>query len=200
MAALKRPATWLTLVLIVSLAFNAGVGVNYGRKAYSDYCRHRDRERGERPPRPSGWDEIYAKLNLTPEQMAVAKEKRDALFTDMRAQRSELAKETSKLNDLMLASDASPEAISAQLDAVMAVRRAMQQRIIDHYASIRAVLTPEQQQQYADLLRERLTRSARHGWGEGDRFPPGERRGPGAGNGERRGRDREDRPPPGGGQ
>lgn len=198
MAALKRPAIWLTLVLIVSLAFNAGVGVNYGRKAYSDYCRQRDRQRGERPPRPSGWDELYAKLNLTPEQMTAAKEKREALFAEMRTQRADLARETSKLNDLMLAGDAAPEAISAQLDAVMAVRRAMQQRIIDHYAAIRAVLTPEQQQQYADLLRERLSRSARHGWGDGDRHGPGDRRGPGSGNGERRGREREERPPGGG--
>ena len=118
----SRTSLWL--ILIASLAFNAGVGVTFGVLTYRQYATPRDSERGPRErgkePGECGRGRCLArlieKLDLTPEQAAQVGAAEEKMREGIHELRRELKKEDQALAELMSAPQPDREAVTAQLD------------------------------------------------------------------------------------
>lgn len=154
---LGRSILWLAL--LVSLAFNAGVGATYGVRSYRSYCESRGHG-----PCASPFD-IEQKLNLSPEQAERLRASRQALFDGLREMRGQMRADDEALADLLSAEQPDRDAIAAALDRIEDHRRAMQQRVIDHVLAVSADLDPAQRESFKELLRGGMFRRPGEGWG-----------------------------------
>ena len=185
----------LSLVLIASLAFNAGVGVTYGVRAYRDarpphdQLSHEQRlddgetqgpSFGSRDGRgldglgPHGrrarglHDRMLRALELDPEVEKRLRDDRDALFESVHDIRAELALESERLANLVAASEPDRDAIAKQLTVIEGLRTQIQQAVIDHILEVRSVLRPEQLDRFMEMIHHHLVGPARgHGHGPG---------------------------------
>ena len=185
---LRQRTLWL--VLIASLAFNAGVGMTYGVRAFRDPCpvdqrlvrdpgpgrkdtdpregRHGQRHHsGRRGERYRGLhDRILRSFNLAPDVEKKLRDSRDKLFEEVGEMREQLAIESEVLADFLAAPEPSREAITDQLRAIECVRVQIQEAVIDHFLEVRAELKPEQRQTFMQMIHKHLVRPGRgHGPG-----------------------------------
>lgn len=148
----RRNGFWL--VLIASLAFNAGFGTTFGVRAF----RHSDAD-----------DEHFAKhdlhqqLNLTPAQELQMEASGQELFAQVDELHQELYAETELLADLITAADPDRAAISAQQDKVSALRREFKGCFVDHLLEVKALLSQQQKETFNELIRRHVFQRRGHG-------------------------------------
>ena len=155
MLSMGRKGKWIWLVLIGSLAFNAGVGATFGLRGY------RGRGPGDRHDGSGRRDHstrLMEQLNLTPDQTKQVEASRTRMKEDIDRARSELKTEGEALADLMAAAETDAEAIDAQVNTIAEGRQQMLHTIVEHFLEVKAVLAPEQQEEFAKMIRKVLSR------------------------------------------
>ncbi len=159
MAWLRSKSIWL--LLIASLALNAGVGATFGVRAYENY-------RGPcATPGPRTHGRLAEMLNLTPEQadqMMTAKRK---LMEDIGEIRQELRPANEGLTRLMSAPEPDREAIATQVERIASLRGRMQHRLVEHFLEMKERLNEEQKEVFNDFVLRRLFSYGTHGPGVG---------------------------------
>lgn len=187
MARRLQPA-WVWLLLIASLAFNAGVGATVGVRAYQHHWG--DEPKGPPPPKPP---HLRDDLGLSPQQAAELDQEEQTLKADVDGYRDRLHDLHRTLTELVLSEDEDRDAITATMDEIDDIRQSMRMRLVDHFLAIRKELNPKQREKLNRNFVRRLGRSY-DGPPEGP--PDGPPRG-GRRHGRFRDRDRNHDGPPG---
>ena len=145
---------WLVLILILSLAINAGVLVSMG---YHYYVNASTPSSAPCPMSP-GDSHLYQSLGLSNLQLA----KMEPLAQKFHGRLAELAalmegkKET--LTDL-LQKDSDPAKIENLRKEMAAIQDDIQKEVITHITELKKILDPNQQQRFFDLMRQSMARA-----------------------------------------
>jgi Spy/CpxP family protein refolding chaperone len=168
MLSMGRRERWIWLVLIGSLAFNAGVGATFGVKSYR---RSGDDQRRDGRGRRDHSTRLMEQLNLTAEQTERVEASRARMKEIIDPAKAQLKREGEALADLMAASETDLEAIDRQLNQLAVGRKDMLHAIVEHFLEVKAVLAPEQQEEFAKVIRKVLS------YGGSGRMHKGDHRG-----------------------
>jgi Spy/CpxP family protein refolding chaperone len=161
MSSTRRKTLWL--ILLASLAFNAGVGATFGVRAYQ-HVREPDRPRHGRKG-----CKLTEELGLTPEQEQTVDAARTELMDALRELRGRLREHHDKLADLMAANEPDREAIAEQISKIASLHEDKQHQLVEHFLDIKQLLEPDQQEKFnADIHRAMSRHGHRHG-GHGGR-------------------------------
>jgi Spy/CpxP family protein refolding chaperone len=161
----------LLIVLIASLALNAGVGATFGVRALTGQRPENEDQRGRREHR------LADMLGLPPAEAERVREQEAKLFADIDAIRDQLRPQHEALTTLMTAAEPDRDAIRAKLDEIGALRHQMTSRLVEHLLDVRATLDAPQREKLDEFI---MRRFERHGPGSpGDGPPWKERRGGG---------------------
>ncbi len=171
MSWMRRKALWL--VLLASLAFNAGVGATVGVRAYQQVREPRGPHGG-----PGGCD-LAKQLGLTPEQVTELDAARAELMSNLEATSHEVSLAHEALAELMTVAEPDRAAIDEQIERIGALRQQQQRELVEHFLEVKARLTPEQTEAFNELIRRVLSRPGRGLGGFGG--PHGPRGGHGRG-------------------
>lgn len=147
MSRLRYGSLWL--VLLFSLAFNAGVGATAGMKAYQNY---RADGKGHPGRRHQAW---LKSLDLPADELEEIKTAEKAFMEEIRELRAELKQENDALVDLLATPETDREVIVAQLATVSELKAGMQQKVVEHFLNLRDRLTDPDQR---DALTRRMLR------------------------------------------
>lgn len=145
---------WLILILILSLAINAGVLVSMG---YHYYVNASTPSSAPCPMSP-GDSHLYQSLGLSRVQLS----KMEPLAQKFHARLAELGalmeekKET--LTDL-LQKDSDPVKIENLRKEMAGVQDDIQKEVITHITELKKILDPDQQQHFFSLMRQSMTRT-----------------------------------------
>lgn len=148
----------LLIVLVASLALNAGVGATFGVRALSGH-RPDDRE-----PRPHRDHSLVKLLNLSPEEADRVRAQEAKLSDDIDAIHEQLRPEQEELTALMTAPVPDRDAIRTKLDDIGALRHEMTVRLVEHLLDVRATLDPARREKLDEFIKHRFERR-----GPGDR-------------------------------
>lgn len=151
----RRNGFWL--VLIVSLAFNAGFGTTFGVRAFRHHSGH-----GGNGGR-SSMQRLREKLNLTPEQEARMDAAKDVLLQQIDELRRELDAETEALAELVTTSVTDRAAIAQQLDSVASLRQQIQRGVVEHFLELKEFLRPDQREVFDEVIRRHIFSHPGHG-------------------------------------
>ena len=151
------------LVLIGSLAFNAGMGTTFGVRAYN---HHYGKPWG--PPHQRRHQAFLDRFNLTPEQMVEVTEDGEKTHAEMIDLHQAMADESTALADLMVAVEPDREAIAAKLDKLAEMHREKQQQIVEHFLRFGELLNDEQREEFELAIRDVVVRfgAGRPGFGK----------------------------------
>jgi len=155
------------LVLIGSLAFNAGMGTTFGVRAYQHRHGGPPEFRHERRHRA-----FLDGLDLRPEQLAKIEAEADALHAQMRELHGALADESAMLADLLVAVEPDREAITAQLDRLAEMHKEKQRQVVDHFLRVSELLDDQQRGAFEDAIRDTFLRFGAGRPGFGKQHPP----------------------------
>ena len=145
---------WLILILILSLAINAGVLVSMG---YHYYVNASTPSSAPCPMSP-GDSHLYQSLGLSNLQLS----KMEPLAQKFHERLAELGvrmeekKET--LTDL-LQKDSDPASIENLRKEMAGIQDEIQKEVIVHILESKKILDPKQQQRFFDLMRQSMTRA-----------------------------------------
>lgn len=93
-------------------------------------------------------------LDLTPEQVEQMQDIRNRYQPQMKEKRDEMQTARESLHNLMM-SDASSEEVQGQYEQVSRVREEMARLHFESMLEMREVLTPEQRQEFGDMMEQR---------------------------------------------
>jgi len=143
---------WLVLILILSLAINAGVLVSMG---YHYYVNASNTPSAPCPMSP-GDSHLYQSLGLSNLQLA----KMEPLAQKFHGRLAELGalmeKKKETLTDL-LQKDSDPVKIENLRKEMAAIQDDIQKEVITHITELKKILDPQQQQRFFDLMRQNMT-------------------------------------------
>jgi len=167
MHANERRYRILWLVLVASLAFNAGVGAAVGVRAYNSYTEHATSEGRSKPQREL---RILDHLDLTEDQRAELHAAREELHAKHQELRAAIRAETDVLADALQSTQPDRDAIDLQIRRLGELREQMDRDLVDHFIDIRLMLSPDQHEAFDEVIRHAL-----HRGGKGHRRPGGPR-------------------------
>jgi len=144
---------WLTIVLILSLAINAGVLASMG---YHYYVNASTPSSAPCPMSP-GDSHLYQSLGLSNVQLA----KIDPLAQKFHGRIAELGaameeKKEALLTLLQINSD--PVKTDNLRKEMAGIQDEIQKEVITHITELKKILDPDQQQRFFDLMRQSMTR------------------------------------------
>ena len=152
---LGRKSIWL--VLIASLAMNAGVGATFGVRAYENY-------RGPcEAPGPRTHGRLTEILGLTPEQADRMMTDRRELMESMVEVRSDLRDAHEGLTGLISTDQPDREAVASQIDRIALLRGQLQHRLVGHFMDVREQLRPDQREAFDTMMRRHMFPPSGHG-------------------------------------
>ncbi|MCT7955006.1 Spy/CpxP family protein refolding chaperone [Laspinema palackyanum] len=132
----------------------------------------RGSERGGEWAGKEGWLE---QLNLTEQQQQEIQAIRDRYETQMQATRDQMRQNMERMGQMM-GGNTSDNELRNQHNQILQARQQMGQMQFEQMLAIRNVLTPEQRQQFAQLMQERRqnreNRQGHNGNGQGNRNRP----------------------------
>jgi len=161
---------WLLLALMASLALNAGVGATVGVQAYRQRCH----DPGQRRGGPRGQHLIEA-LGLSAEQSEQVKTGRERMRAAFGELRPQMREADGALAELLAAPEPDREAIAEQMARIGSLQARKLECVVEHFLEIKALLEPEQQEAYNDVIRRRLLSHDKRGPGFGGRHGPGKK-------------------------
>jgi len=145
---------WLVLILILSLAINAGVLVSMG---YHYYVNASTPSSASCPMSP-GDSHLYQSLGLSKIQLS----KMEPLAQKFHERLAELGtlmeREKETLTDL-LQKDSDPASIENLRKEMAGVQDEIQKEVIVHIMESKKILDPNQQQRFFDLMRQSMPRA-----------------------------------------
>jgi len=145
---------WLTVVLFLSLAINAGVLVTMG---YHYYISASTKPLVPCPLSP-GDSHLYQSLGLSNLQLS----KMDPLAQKFHGRLAELGavmeKKKGVLIDL-LQKDSDPVSVENLRKEMAGIQDEIQKEVITHITELKKILDPNQQQRFFDLMRQSMARA-----------------------------------------
>lgn len=148
---------WKTLKrysIVASVALNAAFVAIW--IAYAAAAQPQPQQAGEATSQHHAiWCPLHRELDVNEEQWAQIEPR----LTEFQAAVGELRQQTSakrsEVIDLIAAEEPDTEVIRAKQDEILATKRSIQGLVVDHLLAEKEVLTPEQQQQLFQMLRNR---------------------------------------------
>jgi len=144
---------WLTIVLVLSLAINAGVLATMG---YHYYVNASTPSTAPCPMSP-GDSHLYQSLGLSNAQLA----KIDPLAQKFHGRLAELGGAMEEKKGLLVAllqKDSDPVKIENLRKEMASIQDEIQKEVITHITELKEILDPNQQQRFFDLMRQSMTR------------------------------------------
>jgi Spy/CpxP family protein refolding chaperone len=145
---------WLTIVLILSLAINAGVLVSMG---YHYYVNASTPSTAPCPMSP-GDSHLYQSLGLSNLQLA----KMEPLAQKFHGRLAELGSAMEEKKETLIAllqKDSDPVSIENLRKEMAGIQDEIQKEVITHITELKKILDPQQQQRFFDLMRQNMTRA-----------------------------------------
>jgi len=145
---------WLTIVLILSLAINAGVFVSMG---YHYYVNASTLPSAPCPMSP-GDSHLYQSLGLSNTQLA----KIDPLAQKFHGRIAELGaamEEKKEVLVTLLQKNSDPMKIENLRKEMAGIQDEIQKEVITHITEVKRILDPDQQQRFFNLMRQSMTRA-----------------------------------------
>jgi Spy/CpxP family protein refolding chaperone len=145
---------WLTVVLVLSLAINAGVLASMG---YHYYVSASTLSTAPCPMSP-GDSHLYQSLGLSKDQLA----KIDPIAQKFHARLAELGAAMEAKRELLvdlIAKNGDPARIENVRREMAGTQDEIQKEVIAHITELKKILDPEQQQRFFDLMRRSMARA-----------------------------------------
>ena len=145
---------WLTIVLVLSLAINAGVLATMG---YHYYVNASTPSTAPCPMSP-GDSHLYQSLGLSNAQLA----KIDPLAQKFHGRLAELGGAMEEKKGLLVAllqKDSDPVKIENLRKEMASIQDEIQKEVITHITELKEILDPNQQQRFFDLMRQNMARA-----------------------------------------
>jgi len=145
---------WLVLILILSLAINAGVLVSMG---YHFYVNASTPSSAPCPMSP-GDSHLYQSLGLSNLQLS----KMEPLAQKFHERLAELGTRMEERKEILtnlLQKDSDPASIGNLQKEMATIQDEIQKEVIVHIVETKKILDPRQQEQFFDLMRESMTRA-----------------------------------------
>ena len=145
---------WLILILILSLAINAGVLVSMGYH----YYRNASTAPSAPCPMSPGDSHLYQSLGLSNVQLA----KMEPLAQSFHGRLAELGARMEEKKETLtnlLQKDSDPASIENLRKEMAAIQDEIQKEVITHIFESKKILDPNQQQRFFDLMRQSMTRA-----------------------------------------
>lgn len=140
-------------LIVVSVALNVAFVAMW--IAYAAPSQARPEETGQRETQQTIWCPLHRELGVTEEQWAQIEPR----LRKFQAAVGELCQEVngkrSEVIALIAAEQPDAEAIRAKQDEILATKRSIQGLVVDHLLAEKQILTPQQQQQLFEMLRNR---------------------------------------------
>ena len=146
---------WLTVLLVLSLAVNAGVLATMG---YHYYCDASSTSSASCPMSP-GDSHLYRSLGLSDLQLS----KMEPLARSFHGRLAELGAAIEGKKELMidlLQKDGDPVTIEKLRNEMAAIQDEIQNEVIVHITETKKILDPKQQQRLFDLMRQSMVRKS----------------------------------------
>jgi len=143
---------WLTVVLVLSLAINAGV---LGSMGYHYYVNASDRSSASCPMSP-GDSHLYQSLGLSNLQLS----KMEPLAQKFHGRLEELGALMEEKKEALIAflqKDSDPVSIENLRKEMAGIQDEIQKEVIVHIMESKKILDPQQQQRFFDLMRRNMT-------------------------------------------
>jgi Spy/CpxP family protein refolding chaperone len=144
---------WLAVVLVLSLAINAGVFLSMG---YHYYVNASTPSSTPCPMSP-GDSHLYQSLGLSKIQLS----KMEPLAQKFHARLAELGalmEEKKKILVTLLQEDSDPVSIENLRKEMAGIQDEIQKEVITHITELKKILGADQQQRFFDLMRQSMTR------------------------------------------
>ena len=144
---------WLTIVLVLSLAINAGVFVSMG---YHYYVNASTSSTAPCPMSP-GDSHLYQSLGLSKIRLS----KMEPLAQKFHARLAELEalmETKKKILVTLLQEDSDPVSIENLRKEMAGIQDEIQKEVITHIKELKKILGADQQQRFFDLMRQSMTR------------------------------------------
>jgi len=145
---------WLILILILSLAINAGILVSMG---YHYYVNASTPSSAPCPMSPAD-SHLYQSLGLSNAQLA----KIDPLARKFHGRIAELGTAMEGKKELLvdlLGKDGDPTRIENVRREMADIQDEIQREVIAHITELKKILDPQQQQRFFDLMRQNMARA-----------------------------------------
>jgi len=145
---------WLTIVLVLSLAINAGVLATMG---YHYYVNASTPSTAPCPMSP-GDSHLYQSLGLSNAQLA----KIDPLAQKFHGRLAELGSAMEEKKELLvtlLQTNSNPVKIENLRKEIAGLQDEIQKEVITHITELKKILDPDQQQRFFNLMRQSMTRA-----------------------------------------
>ena len=145
---------WLTVVLVLSLAINAGVFLSMG---YHYYVNASTSSTAPCPMSP-GDSHLYQSLGLSNAQLA----KIDPLAQKFHGRLAELGavmEEKKETFITLLQENSDPVKIENLRKEMAGIQDEIQKEVITHITELKKILDPDQQQRFFNLMRQSMTRA-----------------------------------------
>lgn len=146
----KRTTSYL---IVTSVALNVAFVGMWIARAFPSQAR--PEEIGPRATQHTIWCPLHRELGATEKQWA----RIEPRLREFQAAVGELCQQTDAMRsdviDLIAAEEPDTETIRAKQDEILATKRSIQGLVLDHLLAEKEVLTPEQQQQFFEMLRNR---------------------------------------------
>lgn len=156
-----RNGFWL--LLIASLAFNAGFGTTFGVRTFGH--RLHEGEQGKH----RGHRGLHDRLNLSPQQRTEIEASGERLFGHMDEHRRELRLEQQTLADLITVAQPDDAALADQLEKVGTLRNKIQEGVVAHFLEVKEFLDAEQLEVFNEMIRRHIFHHDGSGKGRGAR-------------------------------
>ena len=145
---------WLTVVLVLSLAINAGIFISMG---YHYYVNASIPSTAPCPVSP-GDSHLYQSLGLSNAQLANI----DPLAQKFHGRLAELGaamEEKKKVLVTLLQENSDAVKIENLRKEMAGIQDEIQKEVIMHITELKKILNPDQQQRFFDLMRQSMTRA-----------------------------------------
>jgi len=141
----------ISLLVIINLSSLATIGY------------HRCFRKGEECPKESKYPEesyLHRQLSLTKSQAEKMKTLRDSFYLQSDKISSDLLERRTELVELLMASEPDTEKINEALSEIDSKQAELQKKVINCLLEEKEILTPEQQQEFFSIIKERLLHEA----------------------------------------
>ena len=145
---------WLTVVLVLSLAINAGVFLSMG---YHYYVNASTPSSAPCPMSP-GDSHLYQSLGLSNLQL-LKMEPLAQKFHGRLGELGALLEEKKETLTNLLQKDSDPASIENLRKEMAGIQDDIQKEVILHITELKKILDPDQQQRFFDLMRQNMTRA-----------------------------------------
>ncbi len=123
--------------------------------AHAAPSQARPEETGQRATQQTIWCLLHRELGVTEEQWVQIEPRLREFQAAVGELRQQTSTKRSEVIDLIATEEPDAEAIRAKQDEILATKRSIQGLVVDHLLAEKEVLTPEQQQQLFEMLRNR---------------------------------------------